>query len=128
MSPEQASDTLLTEPSDWYAVGVMLYEALTGRRPFEGTADEIMRRKLTEVPTSPRELRPELPADLDALCMDLLPLRPDHRPDGREILTRLDTAPSQATLDVERTTSTGHFVGRTAELHALRQAMNDARD
>ena len=36
MSPEQASDQTLTEASDWYSVGAMLYEALTGRRPFEG--------------------------------------------------------------------------------------------
>src|SRR4051812_4263926 len=72
MSPEQASDQTLTEASDWYSVGAMLYEALTGRRPFEGESEQVMTRKQTEVPLDPRQLAIGTPVDLARLCMLLL--------------------------------------------------------
>jgi eukaryotic-like serine/threonine-protein kinase len=127
MSPEQASDRALTEASDWYAVGAMLYEALTGRRPFEGSTEQLLRRKQLEVPPAPSELEPSVPPDLDTLCMQLLAIRSSDRPDGRAILAALGRTPSQATLDVERTASSGTFVGRAAELGVLRQAFTDTR-
>jgi hypothetical protein len=128
MSPEQAGDRILTEASDWYAVGAMSYEALTGRRPIEGSTDAVLRRKQHEVPPRPSELDPSVPPDLDDLCMRLLALRPGDRPGGRGILAALGRQPSQATLDVERTaSSSGTFVGRRAELAELRAALADAR-
>jgi eukaryotic-like serine/threonine-protein kinase len=127
MSPEQAGDRTLTEASDWYAVGAMTYEALTGRRPFEGSTDAILRRKQQEVPPRPSEIDPSVPSDLDELCVRMLALRPGDRPGGREILAALGRQPSQATLDVERTASSGTFVGRRAELSELRTALTDAR-
>jgi hypothetical protein len=126
MSPEQAGDRTLTEASDWYAVGAMTYEGLTGRRPFEGSTDAILRRKQQEVPPRPSELEPTVPPDLDELCMRLLALRPGDRPGGRDILAILGRQPSQATLDVERTAASGTFVGRRAELAELRAALTDA--
>src|SRR5204862_8183396 len=89
MSPEQAADGPLTAASDWYAVGVMLYEALVGRRPFEGKADDVMRRKQHETPPRPRELAAGTPAYLDELCMKLLSPEPAARPDGVAIMAAL---------------------------------------
>jgi tRNA A-37 threonylcarbamoyl transferase component Bud32 len=126
MSPEQAADQPLTEVSDWYSVGVMLYEALTGWRPFEGSPHDVMRRKQTEMPTAPRHVDPAVPADLDELCMRLLARQPRLRPDGRAILEMLGTAPSQATLELERAMAQTPFVGRSAELAVLERARANA--
>jgi tRNA A-37 threonylcarbamoyl transferase component Bud32 len=126
MSPEQAVDAPLTEASDWYSVGVMLYEALTGRRPIEG--DLVLQRKQREVPPAPGALDPRVPPDLDELCVRLLSRRPADRPDGRAILAALGSAPSRATLDLERSQVATPFVGRHRELAELQRASQDARD
>jgi hypothetical protein len=127
MSPEQAADEPLSEASDWYAVGVMLYEALSGRRPFEGTAQAVMQRKQVERPPSPASLDPSVPPALDALCLRLLARDPAARPDGRAILSALGREPSRATLDLERSLAAAPFVGRAGELEALRRAHADSR-
>jgi hypothetical protein len=127
MSPEQAADVALTEASDWYAVGVMLFEALTGRRPFEGSAEQMMRRKQTEAPPSPSTVDPRVPPVLDELCTRLLSRMPADRPDGRAILAALGSAPSRTTLELERSLTAMPFVGRQDELAALRRAHADSR-
>lgn len=126
MSPEQAADTPLTPASDWYAVGVILYEALTGRRPFEGRPEEVMRRKQHEVPPRPAQLAPGTPAHLDDLCMAMLAPDPRARPDGRAVLEALGREPSLATATVERT-ATGPFVGREPQLAQLEAALAASR-
>ncbi len=88
MAPEQAEGQPLSEASDWYAVGVMLHEVLTGRLPFAGSAAEILRSKLTRDPEDPRTLVPELPEDLGRLCLELLDREPERRPSGHEVLAR----------------------------------------
>ncbi|HEX7701307.1 MAG TPA: serine/threonine-protein kinase, partial [Kofleriaceae bacterium] len=112
MSPEQASDQSLTEASDWYSVGAMLYEALTGRRPFEGESEQVMTRKQTELPIDPLQLVPRVPIDLARLCMQLLAPAPMARPTGLAILDQLGAAPSARTRDMVRSAQPAAFIGR----------------
>jgi tetratricopeptide (TPR) repeat protein/tRNA A-37 threonylcarbamoyl transferase component Bud32 len=127
MSPEQASDQPLSEASDWYSVGAMLYEALTGRRPFEGESEQVMTRKQTELPLDPKQVAPSVPPDLSRLCMLLLQPNPATRPNGFAILGMLGAAPSARTRDMARTAQPATFVGRVRELDDLRRALVDSR-
>jgi serine/threonine protein kinase/tetratricopeptide (TPR) repeat protein len=86
MSPEQANAERLTSASDWYAVGVMLYEALTGHLPFHGSSLQIIQRKRSETPVSPRKFAADVPDHLHDLCMALLDRDPKNRPAAQEIL------------------------------------------
>ncbi|MBZ0238245.1 MAG: serine/threonine protein kinase, partial [Deltaproteobacteria bacterium] len=88
MAPEQAASRPVGPAADWYAVGCILYEALTGRLPFEGTTIEVLMHKLEREPTPPSQLV-SVPGDLDALCGELLRADPDRRPRAEEVLTRL---------------------------------------
>jgi tetratricopeptide (TPR) repeat protein/tRNA A-37 threonylcarbamoyl transferase component Bud32 len=127
MSPEQASDQPLTEASDWYSVGAMLYEALVGRRPFEGESEQVMTRKQSELPPSPLSVQAGLPSDLAQLAMHLLRPSPGSRPTGLEILDQLGAAPSPRTRAMARSSTPAMFVGRRKELDELRRALTDSR-
>jgi eukaryotic-like serine/threonine-protein kinase len=127
MSPEQAADRRLGPSSDWYAVGVMLFEALVGARPFGGAVEDLLRRKRIEAAPSPRDVDPTVPAELDALCARLLARDPEARPDGPSILAALGRAPSPAYESLERVAAARPFVGRSGELAALSAALDDAR-
>ena len=87
MSPEQALALPGSAASDWYSVGVMLYQALAGKLPFLGTTLEIMAGKQTGTPPP----LTAVPADLEELCFGLLDPDPDTRLQGAEVLRRLET-------------------------------------
>lgn len=122
MAPEQARGDALTESSDWYSVGVILFEALTGRLPIEG-ADfmEVLAKKQSTDPSSPQLLNPAVPADLSELCVALLDRDASQRPDGRTILRRLER-PSA----IRQEGAVG-FVGRGSQLALLDQAVREVR-
>lgn len=85
MAPEQAMGRDLTAAADWYAVGVMLYEALTGRLPHQGNEVQVLLAKQRETPPSPAELVSEVPAELSELTMRLLGRAPKQRAGAAEV-------------------------------------------
>src|SRR5207253_5314362 len=97
MSPEQGAQTAISKASDWYGVGVILYQALTRRLPFRGKFFEVMLRKQTRDPIQPREINPHVPRDLSDFCIKLLRRDADARPTGREILRALGVRRSSST-------------------------------
>ena len=126
MSPEQARGLTVSPSSDWYSVGVMLYQGLTGRLPHEGRAAEILRKKMTVAPPRPSALLEGVPEDLSQLCMELLNQKPEDRPSGREVLSRLLTSPVRHLAGPSISALTP-LVGRGAHLKLLRSAFTTVK-
>ena len=70
ISPEQARGDRTDARSDIYSAGVVFYEMLTGRLPFEGdSAVSVAIQHLSSIPLPPREINPDIPAQLELICM-----------------------------------------------------------
>jgi serine/threonine-protein kinase len=91
MSPEQASATAIDRRSDVYAFGVLAYETLTGRLPFDGdTPLATLMKHQSDTPVPPRRLRPELPPEVERIVLRALGKRPEDRQQSmQEISTQL---------------------------------------
>ncbi|MCU0683133.1 MAG: protein kinase [Polyangiaceae bacterium] len=125
MAPEQASNRAVSRASDWYAVGSMLYECLTGRLPFQGSPLEMLYEKQQGLPPWPSTLGPGVPPDLEALCMHMLAPKPEERPRGDDVLRRLDDGSSAPPPPTPQTIWPARppFFGRRAELEGLEEAL-----
>jgi serine/threonine-protein kinase len=85
LSPEQVSGKPATPASDLYAVGAVVYEMLTGRRPFEAEAMiAVAMQRLTADPTAPRKHRPDIPQSVERVVMQALERDPTDRFDSAE--------------------------------------------
>lgn len=91
MAPEQLAGTKLDGRADLYALGVMLFQLLTGRLPFDGTSlGQLLLQIARSEPLSLRALRPDMPASLDQLVRGLLSKQPAQRPaEGRSLAREL---------------------------------------
>ena len=94
LSPEQAQGKPTTPRSDIYSIGVILYEALTGRVPFEGdSAVAVALKQVSEAPRRPSAINPDIPPALDAVVMRALAKDPEARfKDADAFLKALDAA------------------------------------
>ncbi|MEW1912485.1 protein kinase [Kitasatospora sp. NPDC085895] len=85
MAPEQArGDRGIGPAADLYAVGCLLHTLLTGRPPFTGAPLAVLHQHLTRQPEAPGGVRPEVPAEVDALVLALLAKEPAQRPGSAE--------------------------------------------
>jgi eukaryotic-like serine/threonine-protein kinase len=125
MAPEQASGEQALPASDWYAVGTMLYQALTGRLPFTGSLRDVLAAKRTSDPMAPALCCDGIPEDLNALCVALLHRDAGRRATGADIMRVVgDGKPSPiVATHAERP----NFVGRVEEHLQLESAWNTIR-
>jgi hypothetical protein len=119
MAPERLGGGAADPASDWYGVGVVLYEALSGHLPYELSSGVIDRRELRPMP-----LPQSLPSDLRVLCLRLLRREPGSRPGAFEVRAALGANLKARPPHVAPERSV--FVGRSSELEQLREAFETA--
>lgn len=140
MAPEQAMGEPVDGRADLYALGVVLYELVTGRLPFTGARPlEVVSQHVHAPVVPPRAIRPSLPPALDAVIVRLLAKQPAQRfptaAAAREALSRSLTADAPAAradapaaLTILEALSRGKLVGRGEELSEARELWRRTRE
>jgi beta-lactam-binding protein with PASTA domain len=119
LSPEQAQGRPVTEASDLYSIGVVVFEMLTGRAPFGGdSAVAVALKHVNQPPPSPREFVPALPPELEAVVLKALAKDPAQRyGDADSFIKDLELVQErlrQGPVDVESTAVFAPMVAPTA--------------
>ncbi|MBV8729378.1 MAG: protein kinase, partial [Acidobacteriia bacterium] len=120
MAPEQAAGLKLSEASDWYSLGVMIYEAIAGRLPFGGSRVEVQHARATQDPPPVREFAPTAPSDLTVVCTGLLHPHRRDRFTGPEVIRLL-----KGDVAAAASTRAHAFIGRARHLQTLQNAFTE---
>ena len=126
MAPEQAAGRAPMAASDCYALGVMLFEALTGQLPFDGRAGEIIAAKQRDA--APELAARGLPSDLTDRCRALLALDPSDRPTAAALVISEGQGERDASETVRRSEEEAILIGRERELALLEQAFSASQN
>ena len=125
MSPEQANGQALDGRSDLFAVGIMLWELLTGRRLFDGATREVLLQVTLGNIAPPSSVAPDVPRDLEAVTMRLLAVDPATRfANAAEVidaLSRCQHAPRNGRAELVRLLATAFPVASRASRSSLPQ-------
>jgi len=139
MPPEQATGREADARSDLYSLGCVLYEMVTGRRPFLGDdAVAIISQHINNAPVAPSWHNPEVPRALETLILRLLAKAPEERPEsaaavGQELRRIRESSTEQRVIEQPAVSVAdlqgvdwGRFVGRREEMEQLKAALENA--
>lgn len=115
-SPERLQGAASTPSSDVFSLGVMIHECLTGRHPFSKLGKPpTVSSILAGDPVIPRELRPEIPADLERLCLACLSYKPENRPTAQEVYQSLQNILIDRPIQLASGRAQDHVINRIEE-------------
>ncbi|MCC6156275.1 MAG: serine/threonine protein kinase, partial [Candidatus Hydrogenedentes bacterium] len=107
MAPERCKNGEVTASSDLYSLGVLTFQMLTGRLPYEAsTPVAMMQRIIAEPPARVRKYVPDIPEDVERLVAWLMEMNPKHRPEsGHAVCEAIDRVLAGHPLDIQESRS-----------------------
>jgi eukaryotic-like serine/threonine-protein kinase len=127
VAPERLEDAAASPASDWYSVGAVLFQALSGASPFASSGADLVDQKQKRTPELPEGRHAR---ELGELCRELLAIDPDARPDYDEIRERLgivDESEPRPSQTLSLLGDAAPFLGRRRELGLLAEAFERTR-